>query len=538
MKKLAMILLFMFVFQATGFSTIVDGDYQILKGEILELKVAGIKRLLMYEQGILDVVSTKSNKIELMGADSGETIVEVGTATGKKLYRVTVVDKDMDEVIEKITRLLHDEMNFSGVKVTKNELTNRVLLSGDLNEKELEKIDTLLGDYSEYVDNFLEKAESEDIVEVDVEIVEVNKTRAKQLGIRGFATSGQIGVHRSDVFTFRPFFDALDPGSYAANTLLSSSSDTQGNTSGSSTEGLWLDFLIDNDVINILSRPRVACISGKEASLNIGGSVPVLTTGSEGQTSVEYQSYGIDLSMAPVVRDDGYVELNLNVSVSEPVSTVTLGQTNSVGSSTETTATATETSTRSTSTVVLVKDQETLSISGLMKTKDDVNMTKFPWIADIPVLGMFFRHKALAGNDLDLMIMVTPKVKKLDKTKEEEKVEDYEKETKFLSREPIGYSQRAKIAAYSSQVRDRILASLIYPEEARYAGWEAELKVSVHIAEDGYLMGATIIDDSGHPLFDDNLLRTIEEINFFPRFPPSIKEKELWLEIPFVFEIS
>lgn len=530
MKKFAILLMFMFAFQATGFSTVVLEEYQILKGEILELKVSGIKRLLMYEQGILDPVSTKKNKIELMGLEAGETIVEIGTATGKKLYKVSVVDKDMDEIVEKITRLLHDDMHFSDIRISKNELTNRILLSGDISEKQLERIDTLLGDYAEYCDNFLEKKESEDIVEVDVEIVEVNKTRAKQLGIRGFATSGQIGVHQSDIFTFRPFFDALDPASYVAGAVFGGDGDTEASNGNSN---LWLDFLIDNDVINVLSRPRVACISGKEASLNIGGSIPILTTGSENQTSVEFQSYGIDLSIAPVVRDDGYVELNLNVSVSEPTSTVTLG-----GGNEGTTASAPGTETRSTSTAVLVKADETLSISGLMKTKDDINMTKFPWIADIPVLGMFFRHKALAGNDLDLMIMVTPKVKKLDKTKEEEQIDEYAKETKVLSYQPVTQSKRERIAAYTSQVRERILASLVYPQEALHAGWEAQIKVSVHIAEDGYLMGATIIDDSGHPIFDDNLLRTIKDIDFFPRFPPSIKERELWLEIPFVFEIS
>lgn len=538
MKKIIGMVLFLFVFQATGFSTVVDGEYQILKGEILEIKVAGLKRLLMYEQGIVDVISTKTSKLELMGAQAGETIVEVGTKTGKRLYRVSVIEKDMDEVMEKISRLLHDEMRMKNVEISKNELTNRILLSGDISEKNLEKIDTLLGDYAQYVDNFLEKHESEDIVEVDVEIVEVNKTRAKSLGIRGFATSGQIGVHKSDIFTFRPFFDALDPGSYAAATLLSSSGDTQGNTTGDSTEGLWLDFLVDNDVINVLSRPRVACISGKEASLNIGGSVPVLTTGSEGQTSVEFQSYGIDLSIAPVVRDDGYVELNLNVSVSEPTSTVTIGETTTAGEPTNTTATATGTETRSTSTVVLVKSDDTLSISGLMKTKDDVNMTKFPWLADVPVLGMFFRHKAVAGNDLDLMIMVTPKVKKLEKSRKDEKFEEQLSATKVLSYNPVPFSQKEQITSYTSLVRERILSSLIYPQEALHAGWEAEVMVSVHLAEDGYLLGAKIMDKSGHSLFDDSLIRTIKDIRFFPKFPPSIKSKELWLEIPFVFELN
>lgn len=538
MKRVLIVFLCLFMFHSTAFSTIVDGEYQILKGEILELKVSGIKRLLMYEQGILDVVSTKSGKVELMGADQGETIVEIGTKTGKRLYKVTVIEKDMDEIIEKIRYLLHDELRMTDIDITKNVLTNRILLSGDIEEEEMDKIDTLLGDYTEYVDNFIKKQESEDIVEVDVEIVEVNKTRAKNLGIRGFATSGQIGVHKSDLFTFRPFFDALDPGSYAAQTLLSGSTDTQGNSS----TGLWLDFLIDNDVINVLSRPRVACISGKEASLSIGGSVPILTTGSEGQTSVEYQDYGIDLSIAPIVRKDGYVELNLDVSVSEPTSEVTtLGSSSSsltTGESNSTTASAPGTETRSTSTVVLVKDTDTLAISGLTKTKDDINTTKFPWLADVPVLGAFFRHKSLAGNDIDLMIMVTPKVKRLEKTIEEEEKEEIAKATNIISYQDFSSSHKERIVAYTQLVRDRILSSLVYPEEARRAGWEADIKVSVHLAEDGYVLGAKILDGSGHALFDDNLIRTIKEIKFFPKFPPSIKERELWLEVPFIFEIN
>ena len=65
----------------------------------------------------------------------------------------------------------------------------------------------------------------------------------------------------------------------------------------------------------ILSRPKLACQSGKEASLLVGGEKPNMTTqvsgtsGGGSSNTVEYKEYGIKLKMAPTLNSDGKIIL-------------------------------------------------------------------------------------------------------------------------------------------------------------------------------------------------------------------------------------
>jgi len=523
MKKVMAGLLFCMAIQSTGFSVTVDDEFSILKGEILKIEENKIKRVLMYQEGILDIINTKPQFVEFMGVTAGETLVEIQTGYVKKIYRVAVRETDTDDLIKRIQKTLYSYISSDDLSVTKNQLTGRISLTGALDEEDLAKIDVLLGDYKTYVDNFLKVKESEDIVEINIEVVEINKDASQVLGVTWpsqyqygeaefIGDAGTISMTPGSA-TFRPFFNVL-AGEQVRSSL-----------------GATVDFLISHGKAEILSNPKLACISGKEASLQIGGSTPVLTTADEGGTSVEYQDYGISMDMSPVVRSDGMVELTLNVEVSDVAETLTLGST------TETTASAPATTTRSTSTVVLMKDRETLGISGLIKKKSAETIRKLPWLGDIPVLGTFFKHTARnKGGDVELVVLVTPRIKRIDKP--ERKIADYTEAVSLISRNPQAGSDKKFIGEYAHKIRSTILSALEYPEEARRAGWQAKVKVSIHLSSDGYLLGVKMLEQSGYKTFDDRLMSTIQGIKYYPPFPANMSEKELWLDIPFVFELD
>ena len=168
----------------------------------------------------------------------------------------------------------------------------------------------------------------------------------------------------------------------------------------------------------MLSRPRIACLSGKEAKLLVGGQVPVLsgsvtpgtsgtgTTGATTGASVEYKDYGIVLNIKPQVNEQGRVHINLNVEVSE------------LGEKVETDyALAYTFIKRSATSELILDDGQTMAIGGLIKQKTTEELQKFPWLGDVPVLGMFFRHKYVVKGgdstnreDVELFITLTPRI--------------------------------------------------------------------------------------------------------------------------------
>ncbi len=66
--------------------------------------------------------------------------------------------------------------------------------------------------------------------------------------------------------------------------------------------------------------------------------------------------------------------------------------------------------TRRTSTDVRMKDGETLVMSGLIDRKLSENVTKIPFLGDLPIIGAFFRNTVTDNDDNDLVIFVTPTV--------------------------------------------------------------------------------------------------------------------------------
>ena len=517
---------------AVVFAADVGGEYTLLVGETLRLDANGLNRVSVFTPGIVDVVKTTKAGVEIIGKTEGETVLELGTPTGKHAYRLKVHAQDVDEAMSRVKKLVNDQLGFRDITIAKNQLTNRLIMEGSASEEDLQRIRTSLGAYATMVDDFMTKAESEDVVEIAVKILEVNRDGTDKLGIKwpGSLSYGETVSEDGYVRTMPNWKTArtdLNP--------LFGFMEEQTRSGLSAT----LNFLITETNAKILSEPTIACVSGKEASLQIGGSTPILTTagsGTEASTAVQYVNYGIGLNVSPVVRpDDGLIEVNVQVNVSDleklPVT---------LGSSDNTTASAPSTSTRTTSTVMLMEDGQTMTISGLIKDRDDETLSKFPWLCNVPVLGKFFTDSTKGKTKTELVILLTPRVKKVPR-KQAKKLtvsdEAYAEGTRVISNDPQSRRDEG-IASYAAKVREQILAVLTYPAEARAAGWEADVTVSVHLSEDGYILGVEKKKASAHEMFDEQLVATIKAMKYLTPFPGSVAEKELWLDIPFSFRMT
>jgi type II secretory pathway component GspD/PulD (secretin) len=59
---------------------------------------------------------------------------------------------------------------------------------------------------------------------------------------------------------------------------------------------------------------------------------------------------------------------------------------------------------------VRIKDGETLVIGGMIQESESKQVSKIPFLGDIPVLGMFFRSTGTSKQKEEMVIMITPQI--------------------------------------------------------------------------------------------------------------------------------
>lgn len=134
----------------------------------------------------------------------------------------------------------------------------------------------------------------------------------------------------------------------------------------------------------------------KEAVINIGSEVPVptvSTTNSTTTTSIKYREAGIILKCTPRVNEDGIITVKVHTEVSSPMYVEDMK--------------AYRFQKRSADTIVRLKDGQTMVIGGLIGSDEAKQMSKIPFLGDIPILGNLFKHIQKSKSDTEVMIFLT-----------------------------------------------------------------------------------------------------------------------------------
>ena len=193
--------------------------------------------------------------------------------------------------------------------------------------------------------------------------------------------------------------------------------------------GVVFDYLNSLRESELLSAPRVTTMNRKPAVVADFQTEYYLTQvynevyvseggfgGSQTQSVITQPqfspfNFGIALSVTPQIRDNDQVRLWLNPEVRARIGEKKFEQKNVVG----TTETKTEiilptTSWQAAWTNVIVHDGDTLVLGGLVQDKTIHSNQKMPYLADIPLIGFFFRGKSKEVQQSSLLIFVTPDI--------------------------------------------------------------------------------------------------------------------------------
>lgn len=163
-------------------------------------------------------------------------------------------------------------------------------------------------------------------------------------------------------------------------------------------------FQADSDV-NILSTPNILTLDNQEAKIIVGQNVPFITgtsqtAGGNVQASIERKDVGIQLKITPHTTESDLIRLDLYQEISS------LGGSVPVGTNQEVPIT----NKRSAETSVVVRNNETVVIGGLIK--DDLTITerKVPLLGDLPILGYLFRYQSRQKAKTNLILFLTPHI--------------------------------------------------------------------------------------------------------------------------------
>jgi len=161
----------------------------------------------------------------------------------------------------------------------------------------------------------------------------------------------------------------------------------------------------------VISAPSIIATDSMEASINVGQSVPTLSSvaasgvqvGGTTQfaNNISNVDTGVKLTITPRINPSGVVTMKIDQDVSAPTAPPTgvnvPGNTPSF-------------SQRNVKTQVTVQDGDTISIGGIIQDSDSTTSSGIPFLHRLPVVGFVFGNKSRSTSRTELIVFLTPHV--------------------------------------------------------------------------------------------------------------------------------
>lgn len=170
-----------------------------------------------------------------------------------------------------------------------------------------------------------------------------------------------------------------------------------GSISGNLNTNLRLSASESTGEIRIISAPKIVTLDNSEAQIEQGVQIPISQVSAQG-VNTRFVRATLGLKVTPHVTNEGAVLLDVVVEKNEAdfVNTGARGDPTIL--------------TKQAQSRMLINDNDTAVIGGIYTRSKAVNFDKIPWIADVPIIGWFFKQKAEADQRSEVLIFLTPKI--------------------------------------------------------------------------------------------------------------------------------
>ncbi|MGJ0484886.1 MAG: type II and III secretion system protein family protein [Methylomicrobium sp.] len=241
-------------------------------------------------------------------------------------------------------------------------------------------------------------------VMLEVKVAEITRELRRELTLNTASTNNTSREDGSFLWTVLSAGAGAFTGSYVAGDALFAWS---------------LNFFRNTSLATVLAEPNLTTLSGKKASFLSGGEFPYTScVAGQGTTgivpcNVNFKPFGVGLEFTPVVLGSHRINLTTHVSVSalsnRANQVLTEGD---QGDATLNLQPTPSLETREAVSTIELDDGQTLSIAGLMSENQTNAQEQTPGLADVPILGSFFRNRHASNDKKELLILATPHLAK------------------------------------------------------------------------------------------------------------------------------
>jgi pilus assembly protein CpaC len=364
-------------------------DVEVSKGRLVRLD-APAHTVFIADPEIADIQVKSPRLVYLLAKKPGETTLFAVDKDERVLANVTVaVSHNLSRLREAISSLLPQ----FDIRVT--SIDGSLLIDGTVDSaasaENVRRIATkMTPGGGELINRLVIDAPNQ--VNLRVRVAEVSRDVDKQFGFN-WNVVGALGGLSIGLATGNPFANNALPAMIGL-----------GASPGSNWDiNAVVDALEEEGLVKMLAEPNLTATSGETASFLAGGEFPILVPDSNGRVTIEFKKFGVSLAFTPTVLAGNRINLHVQPEVSQ------LSNNNAVTLANFVVPSLT---TRRAETTVEVGAGQSFAIAGLLQSNVDHDISKFPGLGDIPILGTLFKSDRFQRDESELVIIVTPYVVK------------------------------------------------------------------------------------------------------------------------------
>ena len=338
--------------------------------EVVSLK-NDIGTLLVGDESVADVFMLSADSFYIFAKKSGTTNLQVLNENGKLLSVINVsVGADLDSLSDILSNAL------PGADLRPEHSPGGIVLLGWVDsESDRERALNIASGYASAVVDAL-KVRNQKQIYVQVRFIEISSRKTRELG----GEASLLGA-----------LQASKARGFAPTISIGANIDSQ------------ITALLARGEARYLAAPTLTALVGTTSSFLAGGEIPIVSTGSDGQTKTEFKEYGVRLSFTPEINDNGAISLTMEPEVSQV-------------DETRSTASLVALTTRRAKTTTEVQSGETIMLAGLLQYSSSRGINAIPGLGEMPVIGPLFRKSNAGDSKTELIILVKPMLSKPDRS--------------------------------------------------------------------------------------------------------------------------
>ncbi len=261
-----------------------------------------------------------------------------------------------------------------------------------------------------FVEAMIVEASIDKLMDIGTKWRAIGTRKGEPIAIGGFGMMDTSSIY--SIITGLSGLTAGGMGNFLDIPITRINPDGSVTTSTLTVPGIAALFNLDifRGAVDVLSTPRILTSDNKEAEIVVGENVPFISKRERDVaaqnillSSIERKDVGITLRITPHITEGDFVKLDIYQEISslkkEPNTDILIN----IGPTT---------TKRSTKTTILVKDRQTVVISGLMQERQEEIVRKVPLLGDIPIIGWLFKSKSVQKIKTNLLVFITPHIVK------------------------------------------------------------------------------------------------------------------------------